>query len=86
MPVEVDSPGAGIGSFHVHDGHAFEGFELQHDMLAALCSCGAMLDSATAVFTRCTECAGRGVACVRCGNSGVIVDHAALEWRRHAKG
>ena len=74
---------SGIGSFHVHRGHAFEGFELRPDgYLAALCSCGATLDVARAVFTTCPDCLG--VACPRCGGSGSVVDHAALEWRRPA--
>lgn len=81
MPTQADLRPAGIGSFHVHRGHAFEGFELRTDVLAALCSCGALLDYATAVFAACTECAGSGQPCFRCGGSGAIVDHAALEWR-----
>lgn len=81
MPVKADSHAAGMGSFHVHRGHAFEGFELRTDVLAALCSCGALLDCATAVFAACTECEGSGQPCLRCGGSGAIVDHAALEWR-----
>ena len=49
---------SGIGSFHVHRGHAFEGFELRGGELAALCSCGSTLDVADAVFSRCPACRG----------------------------
>ncbi len=72
---------SGIGSFHVHRGHAFEGFELRPDGdLAALCSCGATLDVARRRVHGVPGLPG-GVACARCGGSGAVVDHAALEWR-----
>jgi hypothetical protein len=76
--------GDGVPAFHVHPGHAFEGFELVEGpdgppMLVARCHCGEVLDVAEARFALCPECAGRG--CMRCGATGRIVDHAALEWR-----
>ncbi len=80
MGVDLETSGAGIGSFHVHRGHAFEGFELRAaGVLAALCECGTTLDVATAVFVACPGCTGD--ACLRCAGSGEVVDHAALEWR-----
>ena len=39
-----------------------------------------VLDVAEARFARCPDCAGGGGGCARCGGSGRIVDHAALEW------
>jgi hypothetical protein len=74
----------GVAAFHVHPGHAFEGFELVQcpnaaPMLIARCQCGEILDVAEARFASCRECAGGG--CVRCGGTGRIVDHGALEWR-----
>jgi hypothetical protein len=48
-------------------------------MLVARCECGEVLDVAEARFAGCPECAGRG--CLRCGGTGRVVDHAALEWR-----
>jgi hypothetical protein len=77
----------GVPSFHVHPGHAFEGFELisradGQPLLLARCDCGEVLDVADARFTGCTRCGGEDPACGRCGGSGKIVDHAALEWRR----
>jgi hypothetical protein len=78
------STSGGVPPFHVHPGHAFEGFELvgrpnTTPILAARCQCGEVLDVAEARFAPCPECDGRG--CVRCGHTGRIVDHAALEWR-----
>ena len=81
MPVEVSSRAAGIGSFHVHREHAFDGFELRGGVLDALCSCGAVLDSAVVVLAVCDECAGSGRPCLRCGATGKTIDHASLEWR-----
>jgi hypothetical protein len=77
--------GTGIPPFHVHPGHPFEGFELverggQPPLLLARCECGAVLDVAEARFARCPACSGAGGACARCGGSGRIVDHAALQW------
>jgi hypothetical protein len=77
--------GIGIPPFHVHPGHAFEGFELLEragagPMLLARCDCGAVLDVAEARFARCPDCSGGGGACKHCGGTGRIVDHAALEW------
>jgi hypothetical protein len=80
MVVEFSGNEAGIGSFHIHRGHAFEGFELRRDTLVALCACGETLDVAPAAFTGCPECDG-DASCPRCGGSGAVVDHAALEWR-----
>jgi hypothetical protein len=71
---------SGVGSFHVHRGHAFEGFELRGGQLAALCACGSTLDVADAAFARCPVCAGAG-GCLRCAGTGVVIDHAALAWR-----
>lgn len=73
----------GVGSFHVHRGHAFEGFELRGGELTALCACGSTLDVADAVFARCPACAGVG-DCLRCAGTGTVVDHAALAWREPA--
>jgi hypothetical protein len=78
------STSGGVPPFHVHPGHAFEGFELvgrpnTTPILAARCQCGEVLDVAEARFAPCPECDGRG--CVRCEHTGRIVDHAALEWR-----
>jgi hypothetical protein len=78
----------GIASFQVHPGHPFEGMLLtgrQHTV-AAMCSCGAVLCWADAVFASCLECDGTGIdttegSCLRCGGSGEVVDHAALQWR-----
>ncbi len=74
----------GVAAFHVHPGHAFEGFELighpnTTPMLVARCQCGEVLDVAEARFAPCPECTGGD--CVRCGGTGRVVDHAALEWR-----
>lgn len=73
----------GVTAFHVHPGHAFEGFELvgrpnTTPMLVARCQCGEVLDVAEARFASCPECAGGD--CLRCGGTSRIVDHAALEW------
>jgi hypothetical protein len=77
--------GTGIPPFHVHPGHAFEGFELleragKSPLLLARCGCGTVLDVAEARFARCPECADRGGACARCEGTGRILDHAALQW------
>ena len=75
----------GLTAFHVHPGHAFEGFSIEKrrgtTMLVATCACGAVLGVADAVFSPCPDCAGRGGACIRCGGTGQAVDHAALRWR-----
>jgi hypothetical protein len=77
--VELETAAAGIGPFHVHRGHSFEGFELRPDgVLAALCACGETLDVAAAAFAPCPGCAGGD--CRRCGGTGVVIDHAALAW------
>lgn len=80
----------GVPPFHLHPGHLFEGFELVErepgqPMLLARCSCGAVLDVADARFARCPDCAGQTTACARCGGTGRIIDHAALEWRAPAR-
>jgi hypothetical protein len=80
MAGQLAPPEPGVGSFHVHRGHAFEGFELRGGQLAALCACGSTLDVADAAFARCPVCAGAG-DCLRCAGTGVVVDHAALAWR-----
>jgi hypothetical protein len=73
----------GVPPFHVHPGHAFEGFELvEGPLLEARCECGAVLDVAEARFALCPDCGGRGDGCSRCGGSGRVIDHAALLWRR----
>jgi hypothetical protein len=81
----TDGPGAGIGSFHVHRGHAFAGLRIEEQdgrlVVVADCACGEMLDVADAVFRTCPACAGAGEECARCGSTGRIVDHAALRWR-----
>jgi hypothetical protein len=80
MGAELETAGAGIGPFHVHRGHAFEGFELRPDgVLTAICGCGATLDQADAAFAPCPSCAGEH--CRRCGGTGAVVDHAALAWQ-----
>ena len=80
----------GIGSFQVHPGHLFEGMLITGERrrtVAAVCGCGEVLCWAEAVFASCPECGGTGVgrreggSCLRCGGSGDVVDHAALEWR-----
>jgi hypothetical protein len=82
------SSSEGLGPFHVHPGHAFEGFELAvapstPPTLVALCECGDVLGVAEGRFAACPECAGG--ACLRCGGTGRIVDHAALEWRPNSR-
>jgi hypothetical protein len=84
---------AGVPAFHVHAGHAFEGFELVDrgrasgsapTLLRALCACGKVLDVADAQFVRCPECSAGGGdsgGCRRCGGTGRIIDHASLQWR-----
>jgi hypothetical protein len=71
---------AGVGSFHVHRGHAFEGFRLVGEVLEARCACGQLLDVADVAYADCPECDATS-ACTRCGGSGVVVDHTALAWR-----
>ena len=75
----------GVAPFHVHPGHLFEGFELvepagEPPVLLARCSCGEVLDTAQARFTRCPGCHGAGGECARCAGTGRVVDHAALQW------
>jgi hypothetical protein len=69
----------GLGSFHVHRGHTFEGFQLVAGLVEARCVCGVVLDVADAVFDDCPDC--RGESCSRCGGTRSVVNHAALEWR-----
>lgn len=84
------APGAqGSPSFHVHPGHAFEGFELVDDgrsppLLLARCDCGAVLDVADARFALCPDCDGKNRACTRCAGTGRVIEHEALEWRAPA--
>ncbi len=62
MAAKLEAAGTGAGSFNVHRGHAFEGFELRPEgVLAALCSCGATLDVAAARFRACPDCLGRAL-------------------------
>jgi hypothetical protein len=72
-----------LGPFRVHRGHAFEGFRIEErrsgPILIASCACGKVLDVADAAFEACRECDGGG--CLRCGGTGKVVDHAALDWR-----
>ena len=70
---------SGVGSFHVHRGHAFEGFELVDTLVQARCACGAVLDIADAAYDECPDCDGE--SCSRCGGTRRVVNHAALEWR-----
>jgi len=70
---------SGIGSFNIHRGHAFEGFELVGGLVRARCACGIVLDVAEPAYSRCPDC--RGDRCSRCGGTGLVFDHAALEWR-----
>jgi hypothetical protein len=49
-------------------------------IIVARCECGAALDVAAAVFVGCPRCSGRAGGCRRCGGTGEVVDHAALEW------
>ena len=74
MAAILEAAGTGAGSFNVHPGHAFEGFELRPEgVLAALRSCGVTLDVAAARFRACPDCLGR--ACLRCAGTGEVVDH-----------
>ncbi len=69
----------GTGSFNVHRGHAFEGFDLTGGLVRARCACGVVLDVAEPAFAECPDCTGP--RCSRCGGTGAVVDHAALAWR-----
>jgi hypothetical protein len=77
----------GVGAFQVHRGHPFEGFLIAGPpggdvVVEARCGCGVVLCVADAVFAACPECSGKGAAaCRRCEATGLILDHAALEWR-----
>jgi hypothetical protein len=70
--------------FGVHVEHPFEGFEIARvgglDVLLARCGCGAVLDRALAVYAGCPDCGGGRRACLRCGGTGRVVDHARLTW------
>jgi hypothetical protein len=79
----------GSPSFHIHPGHAFEGFELVDEarpspLLLARCDCGAVLDVADARFARCPDCFGDDTECMRCAGTGRVIEHEALEWRAPA--
>jgi hypothetical protein len=79
------SPG-GIPPFHVHPGHAFEGFELVESrsgspILVTRCACGTVLDVADAQFAGCPDCSGHDPGCVRCQGTGRVIDHSGLAWR-----
>jgi hypothetical protein len=86
----VIAPGAdATPPFHVHRGHAFEGFELVQSsdgvpLLIARCDCGAVLDVAEARFVACPECGGEASDCARCAGTGRVIEHAALQWRAPA--
>jgi hypothetical protein len=73
-----------LGPFHVHRGHDFEGFHIEEQLVAvvlvARCTCGEVLDVADGAFGPCPECEGER-PCPRCGGTGLVIDHAALEWR-----
>jgi hypothetical protein len=73
-----------LGPFHVHRGHDFEGFHIQERGGAVVfitrCACGEVLDVADGAFGGCPECEG-DPSCSRCGGTGLVIDHAALEWR-----
>jgi hypothetical protein len=85
MKGESAAAGYALESFHVHAGHAFEGFQIERrderELLVARCACGEELDVADAVFALCPECDGAGERCLRCDGTGRVVDHAALRWR-----
>jgi hypothetical protein len=86
MAPQRDGVEHAVGSFHVHPRHDFEGFEIhetpERTLLVARCACGTALDVADAVFAACPSCAEpASTACVRCGGSGQVIDHAALQWR-----
>ena len=80
MAAEFAIREGGVGSFHVRPDHAFEGFELRDGLLAALCECGSTLDVADPKFVTCAECGGAKRGCLRCGDTGGVVDHSALTW------
>ncbi len=70
----------------LHQDHAFGGMEIVDcapRAIVARCECGAVLDVAEATLAPCPECLGAPAEdCLRCGGTGEVVDHAALEWRR----
>jgi hypothetical protein len=69
----------------LHLDHAFGGMEIVDVVpraIVARCECGAVIDVAEAALATCPECRGAPYDCKRCGGTGEIVDHAALEWRR----
>jgi hypothetical protein len=73
-----------FASARAHPGHAFDGMRIVAAgagarLIAARCSCGAVLDIADAAFAPCADCAGGD--CPRCGGSGEVVDHRRLTWR-----
>jgi hypothetical protein len=82
---EAVAMGDALGPFHVHRGHDFEGFQIEwwqgRAILLARCACGTVLDAADAAFAHCPDCDADGRACVRCGGTGQVIDHAALRWR-----
>lgn len=86
MAPSAGTSAEGVPPFHVHRGHLFEGFEVverdqSQPVLVARCSCAVVLDVAEARFARCPDCLGSAAVCARCDGSGLVVDHAALEWR-----
>lgn len=76
----------GIGPFHVHPGHAFEGFEIAEGLLLTRCSCGQVLDGAVSEFGPCPSCEGageqEGESCLRCDGTGEVVQHEGLVWQQ----
>jgi hypothetical protein len=71
-------------SARAHPWHAFDGMRIVdagdgRRLIAARCSCGAVIDVAEAVFAPCAEHSGSD--CARCGGGGEVVDHRALAWR-----
>ena len=65
MEVEHDPAARGIGSFNVHRGHAFEGFELAGGLVRARCACGVVLDVAEPAYADCPDCRGGSLLALR---------------------
>ena len=83
-PPGLSAPAAPHG-LRLHRDHAFGGMEIIDSApraIVARCECGALLDVAEATLDTCPDCLGEPGDCLRCGGTGEVVDHAALEWRR----
>ena len=79
---------SGLGPFHVHPGHDFEGFRIEsrddgRTLLLALCACGELLDVADAAFAPCPDCCGGSGACGRCAGTGRVIDHGTIALQGH---